>query len=278
MPTAAGVRPGPHRPGDRSPAAPPADARPPGTLQGHGQPCNPGLLSRKVGRVGRTARHVATCAPLAGVPWEGGRWPARGGHPGRDCSPGAGSPNSHEPLPPTSPARPAPENPGSGERRGALGLRPWRPPGRPEGAARSPSSPSSPGRLSQGFPTPGGGGLGHISTDQDGEVPQVGKKSWERLGAVRVTRGVPGIRGDLPCGHPLAPGKGRNAERCWGLGVEGVQGEIPSWGHWAGDLATCEGTVLGLEVGLGTGDVQPERVVRKIKAVFEAWKSWHLQR
>lgn len=34
MPTAAGVRPGPHRPGDRSPAAPPADARPPGTLQG----------------------------------------------------------------------------------------------------------------------------------------------------------------------------------------------------------------------------------------------------
>lgn len=33
MPTATGVRPGPYRPGDRSPAAPPADARLPGRYQ-----------------------------------------------------------------------------------------------------------------------------------------------------------------------------------------------------------------------------------------------------
>lgn len=99
-----------------------------------------------------------------------------------------------------------------------------------------------------------------------------GSLSWqeklEEIGGCRVTRGAPATRGDLPRGHPLAPGKGRNAERCWGLGVEGAQGEILSWGHWAGDLATCEGTVLGLEVGLGVGGRSTRKSGQKNQGSF----------
>lgn len=151
----------------------------PRVAAGRGQPRSPGLLSRKA----RGARHTEPqrtarrhSRPLVGVTREGGWRPDHCGRPERDCSPGTGSPNRHEPLPLTSPARPAPENPGSGERRGALGLRPWRPPGRPEGAARSPSPSPSPGRLPSRLPILSSGWLGHILAFQDGQAPGLWQK------------------------------------------------------------------------------------------------------
>lgn len=62
-----GRAPGPHRPSDRSPAALPADARPPGCC-GARPTAQPGVLSRKARRARRTEPHRAAphrTAPLA---------------------------------------------------------------------------------------------------------------------------------------------------------------------------------------------------------------------
>lgn len=161
----------------------------PGGAAGRGQPRSPGLLNRKARRARRTEPHcTARRHPLVGVNREGGQRLTHGSRPERDCSPGAGSPNSYEPLPPTSTARPAPENPGSGERRGASRAEAAAPswPARGRGSLPFPISFS---RSPHGLPTLGSGGLCHSLAFQDGQGPDVWQREpgeiWGRSGNSR---------------------------------------------------------------------------------------------
>lgn len=178
MPTAAGGRQGPHRPGDRSPAALPADAPLPGRggSRPTAQPGAPEPQSQAC-QAHRTALHrTSPLAPLwsasprrrdLGLPTVAA---LKGTVPQEPVPLTATNPSRQRllrgPLPRTL-ARESDAGP-SGCGRGALLAGPR--------ARLAPLPAISSWTPAPGFPILGGGGLGHILAFQDGQGPDV----WQR--------------------------------------------------------------------------------------------------